>query len=85
MLYRYTGERRYRDAAYRANRFVRRSVDVRGPDEIRGGVKGSHPVDGAYGRYQYLNWAVKFTIDAQLLERDIRALDQAPAALPSVD
>jgi hypothetical protein len=25
-------------------------------------------VDGAYGRWQYLNWAAKFTIDAVLDE-----------------
>ena len=73
MLYRYTGDARYRDAAFRANEFVRRTVSIDGRDEVRGGVKGSFPVDGLYGRYEYLNWAAKFSIDAQLLEREIRA------------
>ena len=39
----------------------------------RGQVKGSFPVDGAYGRFQYLNWACKFTVDANLLERRVEA------------
>jgi hypothetical protein len=45
-------------------------VRVTGPDEVRGAVKGSFPVDGDYGQYEYLNWAVKFTVDANLLEQD---------------
>jgi hypothetical protein len=42
-----------------------------GPPETRGAVKGSFPVDGGYGRYEYLNWAVKFTIDANVVELQI--------------
>lgn len=72
MLYQYTGNVRYRDAAFAANRYVRRSVNVDGPPEIRGGVKGSFPVNGSYGAYEYLNWACKFCIDSNLLEKDIR-------------
>jgi hypothetical protein len=63
-----TGEDRYRAAAGRANRFVRRTIDVSGLSETCGGVKGSFPVDGDYGAYEYLNWAAKFTIDANLAE-----------------
>ncbi len=65
------------DAARRATRFVRRTMVTSGPDEVRGGVKGSFPVDGRYGRYQYLNWAAKFLIDACLLEQAL-----APGADP---
>ena len=72
LLYRATGETAYRDAAYAANRFVRRTVSIDGPDETRGGVKGSFPVSGGYGTYEYLNWAAKFFVDANLLEREIR-------------
>ena len=36
--------------------------------EIRGGVKGSQPIGGDYGKWQYLNWACKFTIDANRAE-----------------
>jgi len=31
-------------------------------------VKGSHPFDGEYGRYEVLNWATKFFVDALLLD-----------------
>jgi hypothetical protein len=71
MLYAETGREAYLDAACRANRYVRRTVNVNGPLDIRGGVKGSFPVDGTYNAYQYLNWACKFMIDANLLERAV--------------
>lgn len=71
VLYQETGERKYRSAGEAANRYVRRSMSVNGPPNIRGGVKGSFPVDGAYGAYEYLNWACKFFVDAQLLEQRI--------------
>lgn len=71
MLYQGTGERRYLDAARKANAFVRRTIRLVGPDETRGAVKGSFPVNGAYGRYEYLNWAVKFMVDANMLERSL--------------
>lgn len=73
MLYRITGEVKYREAGYLANRYVRQTVAMSGPPEQRGGVKGSFPVEGGYGRYEYLNWAVKFSMDANQLERTIRA------------
>lgn len=71
ILHRETGESRYRTAALAGNSYVRRSVNLSGPPEVRGGVKGSFPVDGTYGQYQYLNWACKFFIDSNLLERDL--------------
>lgn len=55
-------------AARAANAFVRRTIRLDGPAYARGGVKGSFPVDGAYGQYEYLNWAAKFTVDANLTE-----------------
>jgi hypothetical protein len=73
MLYQATGHRPYRDAALAANRFVRRTMQYGGPDETRGGVKGSFPVHGDYGRYQYLNWACKFMVDANALELSVGA------------
>ena len=51
-----------------ANRFVRRTLRLEGSAGLRGGVKGSFPVDGAYARYQLPNWAAKFMIDANRLE-----------------
>lgn len=64
LLFGKTGRADYREAALKANAFVRRTIDLDGPPETRGGVKGSYPVDGEYGRWQYLNWACKFTIDS---------------------
>jgi hypothetical protein len=72
MLFQDTGETRYRDAAVLANRYVRRTLRVDGPEETRGGIKGSFPVNGGYGTYEYLNWAAKFFIDAHLLESEVR-------------
>ena len=37
------------------------------PDE-RGGIKGSHPIDGKYHPWQVPNWATKFFADALMLE-----------------
>jgi hypothetical protein len=71
ILHQETGEPRYRAAALAGNGFVRRSVSLSGPPEVRGGVKGSFPVDGSYGHYQYLNWACKFFIDSNLLEQEL--------------
>jgi len=71
LLFQLTGQQRYFDAAQRLNQYVRRSVKIEGPKETRGAVKGSFPVNGDYGRYEFLNWAVKFCIDANLLEQDL--------------
>ena len=71
MLYQQTGDPRYLEAARTANAYVRRTVRLEGDQNTRGGVKGSFPVSGEYGRYEYLNWAGKFFIDANLLEQDV--------------
>ncbi|HET9789052.1 MAG TPA: hypothetical protein VFP47_18085, partial [Pyrinomonadaceae bacterium] len=41
----------------------------------RGAIKGSFPVSGQYGQYQYPNWACKFFIDSHLLESKIRKVE----------
>jgi len=75
LLHQLTGEARYLDAGRRCTSFVRRTVALDGAADARGGVKGSFPVDGAYGQWEYLNWAAKFCIDANLLESDLLARD----------
>lgn len=72
MLFQDTGNCRYRDAAYAANRFVRRTMRADGAPETRGAVKGSFPVYGDYGQYEYLSWACKFFIDSNMLELEVR-------------
>ena len=73
MLFRFTGEKAYLQAAQRANGYVRRTVRLDGPPEMRGGVKGSFPVNGDYGRFQFLNWAAKFLADSLMLEKELAA------------
>ena len=67
-----TGDLRYERAAFLANRFVRRTVVLAGDPDLVGGVKGSFPIHGAYGAFEYLNWAAKFFIDAQRMEASRR-------------
>jgi len=70
LLFKVTKSVAYRMAAQQANGFVRKTIAIDGPGDVRGGVKGSFPVDGEYGRWQYLNWACKFMIDANQAEID---------------
>ncbi len=71
LLYQQMGHLPYLEAGRAATSYVRRTIRVDGPPETRGGVKGSFPVHGEYGTYQYLNWACKFSIDANMLERQL--------------
>ncbi len=72
-MFQYTGDERYRVAGRQLNHFVRRTVRCDGPAATRGAVKGSFPIDGAYGRYAYLNWAAKFLADSLMLEMALRS------------
>ncbi len=65
------GSGTFLETGQRLNSFVRRTIRLDGPDETRGAVKGSYPVNGAYGEMQYLNWATKFSIDSNLRELDV--------------
>lgn len=71
LLHAITGKQAYADAARLANRYVRRSVHLEGDPDVLGGVRGAFPVNGHYGRFEYLNWAAKFCADAQLMESDL--------------
>jgi len=77
-LYAWTRETTLLDAARLANQFVRRTVAIDGDANVRGGVKGSYPVTGDYGRYEYLNWAAKFFVDANI--RELETNVGSPAA-----
>ena len=70
MLFKHTGDARYRDAALRANQFVRRTVRLLAPRDTQGAVKGSYPVDGDYWRFAYPNWGAKFLADSLMIEAD---------------
>ena len=68
LLHKQTGRADYLRAARSVNAYVRRTIAREGSPDIVGGVKGSFPIDGQYGRWQYLNWACKFMIDANRAE-----------------
>jgi hypothetical protein len=81
-----TGDRRFRNAASSTLTFVRRTVRLDGPVGVRGGVKGSFPVNGGYCWWEYPNWAPKFLVDALLLESRLCSrteMVQAPLDAPA--
>lgn len=68
-LFHVTKEEKYLRAAKRMNQFLMGTQDLRSRNlGVRGGIKGSHPIWGDYGSFEYLNWAAKFFADALLLE-----------------
>lgn len=72
LLYRILENPVFLSAGLKANAYVRRTIRVDGPEAVRGAVKGAFPVDGHYGRFEFLNWAAKFTVDSNLLELELR-------------
>jgi hypothetical protein len=79
-LFQETGDVRYRDAGFAANRYVRRTLKLSAPATIRGAVQGSYPIDGDYCRLEYPNWAAKFLVDALLLECELKSEPERVAA-----
>jgi len=78
LLYRDTGEERFKVAARRALDFVKRCQDLTTANVgVRGGISGSFPVYGGYERLKYPNWAAKFFADAILA---FSALEGQPSA-----
>lgn len=75
-----TDDQRYREAVSRILGFVRRTHKLDGKIEERGGIKGSHPVNGGYHPWQYPNWAAKFFADALMLETTIAQDRDVPSA-----
>ena len=68
-LYQITGEQTYREATARVLSFVKRTQRLGGDDpDTRGGIKGSHPINGGYHPWQYPNWATKFYADALMMD-----------------
>ncbi len=73
-LYRLTGQEKYRLGVQQVNRYLMARHDVRNQDDrLRGGVPGSWPTWGDYGRLSVLSWATKFLVDALLIEQEISA------------
>jgi hypothetical protein len=72
-LFLLTQDQKYRSGVELVNRYLMARHDIRNADpRLRGGLAGSWPVWGGYGRLQILNWATKFLLDALTLEKVIR-------------
>jgi hypothetical protein len=60
-----TGDRSWIEPIPRILRFLKqtqnRTSDL---DGLRGGIKGSYPISGGYGKFELLNWATKYFADA---------------------
>ncbi|RFA32113.1 hypothetical protein [Alkalilimnicola ehrlichii] len=63
-----TGESVWRERAIALTNQVKATQALDGNPDVVGGIKGSHPIYGWYGKDQYLNWAAKFFADALMLE-----------------
>jgi hypothetical protein len=67
-LFNRTGNEEYRSAAIRATDYVMRCQDIHSVNpDIRGAIKGSHPIWGRYAPLSFPNWPAKFFVDAMLL------------------
>jgi hypothetical protein len=61
---------------------LRSTPNRHSPDSgLRGGIKGSYPFDGDYGRFEILSWATKFFLDALMLEESWTGADSMPEAV----
>ena len=68
-LYQIAGNHEYLEALLSTNAALRKVQFLQTAHPgIYGGISGSEPIHGAYGRFEILNWAVKFFLDAQMLE-----------------
>ena len=66
-LYALTQDPLFSETANRVNGFLKSTQDITSKHgNLRGGIRGSFPVNGAYCRYRVPNWAAKFFLDALL-------------------
>lgn len=82
-LFHLTGDRRWLEPVPRVIAFLKRTQNRTSADPgLRGGIKGSAPLSGEYGRYEVLSWATKYFVDALIrAER----LASGPATAESLD
>jgi hypothetical protein len=80
-LFQLTGNAAYKNAMHCANAYLMRHHDIENSDTcLRGGVPGSWPVWGDYGRLMILNWATNFFVESLLLQKSIDGV-QTPTAM----
>jgi uncharacterized protein YyaL (SSP411 family) len=71
-LYQLTGKHEYYEGLKTTAAALRRVQFMRTEHQgIYGGISGAEPIHGRYGQYEVLNWAVKFFVDAQMLEQSL--------------
>ncbi|MCF7982634.1 MAG: hypothetical protein K9K86_11680 [Pseudomonadales bacterium] len=70
-LFQITGAEKYKTAVQSVNGFTKSTQKIKGDLNERGGIKGSHPINGGYHPWQYPNWATKFFADALMMEQTI--------------
>jgi hypothetical protein len=76
-----TGDTHYRDAAWRALAYVKRTQQLETRDPVvRGAIPGSAPIWGAYSRFEFPNWAAKFFADALIMDTLNIAVPPVPTA-----
>ena len=72
-LYQLTREPAYFRHMQETNRYLMKCQLLNTSNaDIRGGISGSDPLSGQYGRFEILNWAVKFFMDSLMLEMGIQ-------------
>lgn len=73
-LFQITEDPKYLDCLKKVNRYLMRVqlLYTNNPNSY-GGISGSDPIQGDYGKFEILNWAVKFFIDALMLEVSIQS------------
>ncbi|MBW1959482.1 MAG: hypothetical protein JRI63_13330 [Deltaproteobacteria bacterium] len=70
-LYNLNKDMKFFNGAQRAIKYACSTQDLKTSNMgVKGGIKGSFPINGEYGKFEYLNWAAKFFVDA-LLAYDI--------------
>jgi hypothetical protein len=75
------GDKRFREAAWRAIAWVKRTQRLEDDDPVvRGAIPGSAPIWGAYSRFEFPNWAAKFFADALMMDMANVAVPPVPAA-----
>jgi len=76
-----SGDSRWLEPVTVVLRFLKRTQDrsSRQPG-VRGGIKGSWPVGGAYGSYEVLSWATKFFADALMRHEAVQTHGLAAAS-----
>jgi uncharacterized protein YyaL (SSP411 family) len=81
-LYEITGEARWLEPVPRVLAFLKRTQNrTSSAPGVRGGIKGSAPIGGAYGRYEVVSWGTKFFADALLRHGRVqsRGVPRAPS------